>query len=167
MHHHKKYILSWCNYDIIAEYLSMRLLILQSMFSVGVVWPQLPSRFRITKCGLCTNIHSHCCNIKIAENCDESEYKRSGRLGENGNEDRESKCSHHPVKSTARSMYEREEQQLVKQRNTWPSWEMTISSPLVRCSKPRSLLRTLSTYTLPSHTWSTVPKAHATPTNTK
>ena len=31
---------------IIAECLSARLLILQSMFSVGGVWPQLPSRFR-------------------------------------------------------------------------------------------------------------------------
>ena len=29
---------------LIAEHLCMRLLILQSMFSVGRVWPQLPSR---------------------------------------------------------------------------------------------------------------------------
>ena len=35
------FILSWC-----AERLSMRLLILQSMFSVGGVWPQLLSCFR-------------------------------------------------------------------------------------------------------------------------
>ena len=36
--------------DIIAERLNARLLILQSVFSVGGVWPQLPSRFRNAIC---------------------------------------------------------------------------------------------------------------------
>ena len=43
---------------------------------------------------------------------------------ENRNKDRQPKCSHSPtspVKSAVRSMYKREEQQLAKQRNTWPS----------------------------------------------
>ena len=35
---------------VIAERLSVRLLILQSVFSVGGVWPQLPSRFRNAIC---------------------------------------------------------------------------------------------------------------------
>ena len=35
---------------LIAEHLSVRLLILQSVFSVGGVWPQLPSRFRNAIC---------------------------------------------------------------------------------------------------------------------
>ena len=37
-------------FDVIAERLSARLLILQSVFSVGGVWPQLPSRFRNAIC---------------------------------------------------------------------------------------------------------------------
>ena len=35
---------------IVAEHLSARLLILQSVFSVGGMWPQLPSRFRNAIC---------------------------------------------------------------------------------------------------------------------
>ena len=31
---------------VVAERLSARLLFLQSVFSIGGVWPQLPSRFR-------------------------------------------------------------------------------------------------------------------------
>ena len=86
---------------------------------------------------------------------------------ENGSEGREPKCGHYPMKSMARSMYEREEQRLAKQRNTWPSWETTLSLPSVRCLKPHSLPRILSMYAFSSRTWPTVPKAHAMPTNSK
>ena len=40
------YLYFWI-WILIAKHLSARLLMLQSMFSVGRVWPQLPSRFRI------------------------------------------------------------------------------------------------------------------------
>ena len=50
---------------------------------------------------------SHCRNVKMAENCDESE-KELGDWCENGSEDREPKCSHYPMKSVARSMSIRE-----------------------------------------------------------
>ena len=39
-----------CALVVIAERLSVRLLILQCVFSVGGVWPQLPSHFRNAIC---------------------------------------------------------------------------------------------------------------------
>ena len=58
--------------------------------------------------------------------------------------------------------YNKKEQQLAKQRSTWPYWEMTVD--------PQTLLmNTLPSFSiLSSHfhcTWTTDPKACATPTN--
>ena len=44
----------------------------------------------------------HSCNIKMAENCDESDKEIARRLMWNGSKDREPNCSHYPVKSAAR-----------------------------------------------------------------
>ena len=41
---------------LIAKRHNVRLQILQSMFSVGGMWPQLSSCFRNERCGLCANI---------------------------------------------------------------------------------------------------------------
>ena len=55
------------------------------------------------------------------------------------------------MKSMLRSMSTRERSSgLGSKVSTWSSWETTISSCLVRCSKPRSLPQTLPTYVLPS-----------------
>ena len=52
-------------------------------------------------------LQSHCCDVKMAENCDDSR-KELENWQENGSKDREPKCSHYPVKSAARSMTTKE-----------------------------------------------------------
>ena len=102
----------------------------------------------------------------MAENCNEGEEERAGRLARK-QKWRESKCSHYPVKSIARSMSTRlrEEQRLAKQRKcmiidssvtllsmVWSSWETTIS---LRSVRPRSV----------PQLFQCTSKAHATSTN--
>ena len=92
---------------VIAERLSARVLILQSMFSVGGVWPQLPSHFRNAIChtsgmqfvilqerNLKVSVYKKCAHlskfvvsstvaalaVSLSKNCDESEEERSRRL---------------------------------------------------------------------------------------
>ena len=59
--------------------------------------------------------------------------------------------SYDSMKPAASSMSTRERSSgLGSKVSTWSSWETTISSCLVRCSKPRSLPGTLSLYSLPT-----------------
>ena len=83
--------------------------------------------------------------LKMAENCDESKEEKAKRLAENGNKNREPKCSHYHVKSV----------QWIQERGAAATaaknahGHLKISSHSVRCSKSRSIPRTLSTYALP------------------
>ena len=90
----------------------------------------LPALYRL--------LRSHCQNSRIL-------WLRASKSCENGSEDKEPNAAN-TLWSTARSIWVciRKEQRLVKWRNAWPSWEMTISSP------SRSLSRTPSMYVLPS-----------------
>ena len=115
---------------LIAEHLSARLLILQSVFLVGGMWPQLLSRFSNAIKGVacvqtslllrnaikisCLQKYivlccSGACSLIVAtskrKNCD---VRRGKRLACNGSEDREHKSSHNPVKSASRTMSMRE-----------------------------------------------------------
>ena len=84
---------------VIAGRLSARLLILQCMFSVSGVWPQLPSHFRNAICHasgmqLKIPVYKKCVHsrkfvvpsavaalaVSLSKNCDESEEKRARRL---------------------------------------------------------------------------------------
>ena len=101
------------------------------LFSVGGVWLKLPSRFRnATKGVACVQTSvllmytyvslsfpalsrcwwSHCCNVKMAENCDKSDEERARRLARKRTEDSQNEAT------ILRSMSMREERRLAKQR---------------------------------------------------
>ena len=127
------------------------------MFSVGRMWPQLPSCFRNAMKGvacvqtsvpfknlikylvykkLCTLTQVYrfqcfrgTCSLIVAASKWEKIVMRvrTERMARNKNEDREPKSSHYPMKFMARSISTKEEQRLAKQRNRWLSRETTIS----------------------------------------
>ena len=172
-----------------AEHLSARLLVLQRVFLVGRVWPQLPSHLGmqlkvwllhkhpshnlVTKS--CVHLHKFIGPSAIAalvvnvamskrkNNCDESK-ERAGRLTRKHSKDKDPKCS---VKSVARLTNMNEQRLRSKEQ----------SSRSVRCWKPRSLPGTLSMYTLLSsshlvaHGWSsqkpTNSNVHVSPVGSK
>ena len=115
----------------IAEHLSARLLILQSVFLVGGMWPQLPSRFsnaikgvacvqtsvllrNAIKISCLQKFIALCCSgtcgliVAITSKWKNCDVRRGKRLACNGSEDRVRKYSHNPVKSTSRTMSMRE-----------------------------------------------------------
>ena len=79
---------------MITEYLSMRLLILQCMFSVGGLWLQLLSCLGMQlKVWL---VHKHPSHFSTSKWQKIVTKKELGDWYENGSEDREPKFSHYP-----------------------------------------------------------------------
>ena len=105
---------------------------MQSVFSVGGVWPQLPSCFRNAICAqtsvLFRNpikypvykkllrkfiVSSGACSLIVATSKWQKIVMRTSKKEledwrENGSEDRDPKCSHYPVKSVVRLMTTKE-----------------------------------------------------------
>ena len=121
---------------LIAEHLSVRLLILESVFLVSGVWPQLPSYFSNAMKGVaCVQtsvllrnaikiscLQKLCIYVSLSlsavvalvvslsqrQNGKIVMQARAKRLVRNGSEDRVRKCSHNSVKSASRTMSTRE-----------------------------------------------------------
>ena len=95
---------------------STRLLILQCVFLVGDVWPQLSSHFgnaiivcknyvHFTKFIISSTVAAHCRDVKIVMWASKKELEDWHK---NRSEDREPKCNHYPMKSVAKSMSTKE-----------------------------------------------------------
>ena len=111
---------------------STRLLILQCVFFVGEVWPQLSSRFgnaikvvacvqtsvpfrnaiivyknyvHLTKFIVSSTVAAHCRDVKIVMWASKKELEDWHK---NRSEDREPKCNHYPMKSVSKSMSTKE-----------------------------------------------------------
>ena len=162
---------------IIAKHLSVRLIILPSMFSVDVVWSQVLSCFRkqlkvwlvhkhlshlrMQLKDLVCKSYVHLCKFIIRSSIAALTIsllwrgrRRGRRLAWKREQDREPNCSHWPVKFSASLMSTRERDSSQRSKESkWLSWEMTIpvDPPGYRLGVQNlAQFLNLSTYALPS-----------------